>query len=151
YLTPYGRFVAVLMPAPAKNITLRADQYRAFSDPARALELSREVVRAKITNQRPLLMRSLRYRPDADPSQPSRARAEPARPALTAACTTRPPRHAGKRPPASTASPRAHPPWRSRGRQPPPSSAIAAARPALPPPAAPSPSAAPTAALLPTL
>ncbi len=63
YLTPYGRFVAALMPAPTKNVTLRTDQYRIFSDPERALTLSKAVVRAKVANQRTLLMRSLRSRP----------------------------------------------------------------------------------------
>jgi CRISPR-associated protein Cas1 len=60
YLTGYGRFVAALMPAPTKNVLLRVDQYRVFSDPPRALALARAVVRAKVSNQRTLLMRSLR-------------------------------------------------------------------------------------------
>ena len=63
------------MPAPAKNMALRAAQYRVFSDPGRSLELSRAVVAAKIANQRTLLMRSLRSqaaRPDGDaPSVPA--------------------------------------------------------------------------------
>ena len=48
------------MPAPPKNVALRAAQYRAFADPAVVLGLSRAVVAAKIANQRTLLMRSLR-------------------------------------------------------------------------------------------
>ena len=36
YLTGYGKFIAAVMPAPAKNVALRADQYRAFADPARS-------------------------------------------------------------------------------------------------------------------
>jgi len=81
YMTPYGRFVAALMPAPAKNISLRADQYRVFADPARALALARDVVRAKVANQRTLLMRSLRSRPAGEPEaapEPSRGSDEPA-------------------------------------------------------------------------
>jgi len=66
YMTAYGRFIASLMPAPAKNINLRANQYRVFADPTRALELAREVVRAKVANQRTLLMRSLRSRSGGD-------------------------------------------------------------------------------------
>jgi CRISPR-associated protein Cas1 len=62
YLTSHGRFIAALQPAPTKNVQLRLEQYRAFSDPVRALELARAVVRAKIANQRTLLMRSLRAR-----------------------------------------------------------------------------------------
>jgi CRISPR-associated protein Cas1 len=60
YLTRYGRFIAVLDAAPRKNVMLRADQYRVFTDPTRALCLARAVVKAKILNQRTLLMRSLR-------------------------------------------------------------------------------------------
>jgi CRISPR-associated protein Cas1 len=78
YLTSYGRFVASLMPAPAKNMNLRAGQYRAFSDPARALALAKEVVRAKVANQRTLLMRSLRTKPYESDAEPSRGSDEPA-------------------------------------------------------------------------
>jgi CRISPR-associated protein Cas1 len=60
YLTMYGRFVAALMPAPAKNVSLRTAQHRLFADPQRALGLAKAVVRAKIVNQRTLLMRCLR-------------------------------------------------------------------------------------------
>jgi CRISPR-associated protein Cas1 len=48
------------MPAPAKNVSLREAQFRKFSDPGECLQLSRTVVKAKLTNQRTLLMRSLR-------------------------------------------------------------------------------------------
>lgn len=60
YLTGYGRFVGAFGPPPAKNVGLREAQYRTFTDPAAALALSKAVVRAKLTNQRTLLMRSLR-------------------------------------------------------------------------------------------
>src|SRR5205085_10516346 len=50
---------------PAKNVALRAGQYRVFSDPERALALARAVVVAKVSNQRTLLMRFLRGKPDA--------------------------------------------------------------------------------------
>ncbi len=63
YMTGYGRFIAALQPAPTKNVLLRLDQYRTFSDPQRALTLARAVVQAKISNQRTLLMRCLRSRP----------------------------------------------------------------------------------------
>ncbi len=62
YLTGYGKFVAALMPAPTKNVMLRVNQYRLFSDAEKALELARAVVRAKVMNQRTLLMRALRSR-----------------------------------------------------------------------------------------
>jgi CRISPR-associated protein Cas1 len=62
YLTGHGRFVAALVPAPAKNVSLRQAQFKAFGDPAEALKLAKEVVRAKLANQRTLLMRWLRGR-----------------------------------------------------------------------------------------
>lgn len=60
YLTGYGRFVGAFSPPPAKNVGLREAQYQAFDDPATALALSKAVVRAKLANQRTLLMRNLR-------------------------------------------------------------------------------------------
>ncbi len=81
YLTSYGRFVAALQPAPAKNVHLRTNQFRIFADPQRALDLAKAVVKAKIANQRTLLMRSLRSRPLDDPTpleNPIRGSDEPA-------------------------------------------------------------------------
>jgi len=68
YLTSYGRFIAALLPAPTKNIRLRVDQIRRFSDPAQALTLAKAAVKAKVNNQRTLLMRSLRSRALDEPS-----------------------------------------------------------------------------------
>jgi CRISPR-associated protein Cas1 len=62
FLSAHGRFLAAVEPAPAKNVSLRTIQHRAFADPAKAMELSKAVVRAKIANQRTLLMRTLRAR-----------------------------------------------------------------------------------------
>src|SRR5262249_53292277 len=62
YLTGYGRFIGAMMPAPTKNVSLREAQFRMFADPAEALKLSKAVVRAKLANQRTLLMRCLRGR-----------------------------------------------------------------------------------------
>ncbi|MBI3408169.1 MAG: CRISPR-associated endonuclease Cas1 [Planctomycetes bacterium] len=67
YMTGYGRFIAALQPAPTKNIHLRTNQFRLFADPERALSLAKAVVKAKITNQRTLLMRCLRSRSPDDP------------------------------------------------------------------------------------
>ena len=68
-LTRYGRFIGALTPAPSKNVMLRVNQYRAFSDPARSLALSKAVVKAKIANERVLRMRSLRAKgPDDEES-----------------------------------------------------------------------------------
>mgnify|MGYP002780684880 CR=1 FL=1 len=60
YVTGHGRFIGSFVPAPAKNVSLREAQFKQFSDPAVCLELARAVVRAKLANQRTLLMRSLR-------------------------------------------------------------------------------------------
>jgi CRISP-associated protein Cas1 len=80
FLNMYGKFIATVMPAPPKNVALRAAQYQAFSDPARTLPLARAVVAAKIANQRTLLMRSLRSLPrplaeaaDAETADPAAA------------------------------------------------------------------------------
>jgi CRISPR-associated protein Cas1 len=78
FLSGYGRFIAALTPAPAKNVSLREAQFRRFADPAEALNLAREVVRAKLTNQRALLMRCLRSRAEGDGEAPSRGSEEPA-------------------------------------------------------------------------
>src|SRR5206468_2067246 len=68
YMTGYGRFIAALQPAPTKNVHLRINQFRLFADPERALSLAKAVVKAKVTNQRALLMRSLRSRSLDDPT-----------------------------------------------------------------------------------
>lgn len=68
YMTGYGRFIAALQPAPTKNVHLRTNQFRLFADPERALTLAKAVVKAKITNQRTLLMRSLRSRSLDEPT-----------------------------------------------------------------------------------
>jgi CRISPR-associated protein Cas1 len=81
FLTLYGRFVAAAMPALAKNVPLRVNQFKVFADPQRALNLAKAVVKAKISNQRTLLMRSLRSRQPADSgggSEPTRGSDEPA-------------------------------------------------------------------------
>lgn len=70
YLNFYGRFIGVMEPAPTKNVHLRLDQYRAFTNPTTAAALAREVVKAKIANQRTLLMRSLRSQGAPPPSPP---------------------------------------------------------------------------------
>jgi CRISPR-associated protein Cas1 len=71
YLTGYGRFIAALMPAPAKNVSLRESQFRRFSDPRECLELAKTVVRAKLTNQRTYLMRALRGDGDRGSEEPA--------------------------------------------------------------------------------
>ncbi len=76
-LTRYGRFIGAMTPAPSKNVMLRVNQYRTFSDNAKALALAKAVVRAKIANQRVLLMRSLRAK-GQDDEEPIRGSDDPA-------------------------------------------------------------------------
>jgi CRISPR-associated protein Cas1 len=71
YLTGHGRFVGAFAPAMPKNVGLREAQYRRFADPAECLTLSKAVVRAKLSNQRTLLMRSLRCDGDRGSSEPA--------------------------------------------------------------------------------
>lgn len=60
YTTGHGRFIGSFVPAPAKNVSLREAQFRKFDDPVVCLQLAKAVVRAKLFNQRTLLMRNLR-------------------------------------------------------------------------------------------
>ncbi len=71
YLTGHGRFVGLFAPPPAKNVALREAQFRKFADPAECLRLSKAVVRAKLVNQRTLLMRSLRGDGDRGSDEPA--------------------------------------------------------------------------------
>lgn len=71
YLTGFGRFIGTFAPAMPKNVGLREAQFRAFADPAECLKLSRAVVRAKLSNQRALLMRSLRGEGDPGREEPA--------------------------------------------------------------------------------
>jgi CRISPR-associated protein Cas1 len=76
-LTRYGRFIGAMTPAPSKNVMLRVNQYRTFSDPAKAMALAKAAVKAKIANQRVLLMRSLRAK-GQDDEEPIRGSDDPA-------------------------------------------------------------------------
>jgi CRISPR-associated protein Cas1 len=71
YLTGHGRFIGTFAPAVPKNVGLREAQFRRFADPEECLTLSKAVVRAKLTNQRTLLMRSLRGDGDRGSDEPA--------------------------------------------------------------------------------
>lgn len=58
YFAPSGRFLGLLRGLPASGIDARLGQYRLFQEPETCLKLAREVVRAKIHNQRVFLMRN---------------------------------------------------------------------------------------------
>ncbi len=71
YLTGHGRFIGAFAPAVPKNVGLREAQFRRFADAGECLTLSKAVVRAKLTNQRALLMRSLRGDGDRGSEEPA--------------------------------------------------------------------------------
>jgi len=58
YFAASGRFLGLLRGLPASGVDARLGQYRLFQQPGARLLLAREVVRAKIHNQRVLLMRN---------------------------------------------------------------------------------------------
>lgn len=58
YFSPAGRFLGMLGGLPASGVDARRGQYRLFELPGVRLRLAREVIRAKIHNQRVMLMRN---------------------------------------------------------------------------------------------
>jgi CRISPR-associated protein Cas1 len=58
YFSPAGRFIGMLRGLPASGVDARRGQYRLFELPGARLQLAREVIRAKIHNQRVMLMRN---------------------------------------------------------------------------------------------
>lgn len=58
YFSPAGRFFGMLHGLPASGVDARRGQYRLFELPGVRLSLAREVIRAKIHNQRVMLMRN---------------------------------------------------------------------------------------------
>lgn len=58
YFSPAGRFLGLLRGLPASGVDARRGQYRLFEQPAVRLKLASEVIRAKIHNQRVMLMRN---------------------------------------------------------------------------------------------
>lgn len=58
YFSPAGRFLGLLRGLPASGVDARRGQYRLFELPGVRLQLAREVIRAKVHNQRVMLMRN---------------------------------------------------------------------------------------------
>ena len=58
YFSPAGKFLGLLRGLPASGVDARRGQYRLFELPGVRLQLAREVIRAKIHNQRVMLMRN---------------------------------------------------------------------------------------------
>jgi len=64
YLTQGGAFIGRLVGATGRDAELRRQQYRHLDEPEKALALARRVVTAKLRNQRALMLRFQRRRPD---------------------------------------------------------------------------------------
>lgn len=58
YFSPAGRFLGLLRGLPTSGVDARMGQYEFFQKEAIRLKLAREIIRAKIHNQRVLLMRN---------------------------------------------------------------------------------------------
>ena len=58
YFSPAGRYLGMLAGLPASGVDARRGQYRLFELPQARLHIAREVIRAKIHNQRTMLMRN---------------------------------------------------------------------------------------------
>lgn len=58
WFSPAGRFLGLLRGLPASGVDARRGQYRLFELPGVRLQLARETIRAKIHNQRVMLMRN---------------------------------------------------------------------------------------------
>ncbi len=58
HFSPAGRFLGMTQGLPATGTDARRGQYRLFEQPATRLGVAREVVRAKLHNQRTMLMRN---------------------------------------------------------------------------------------------
>lgn len=58
YFSPAGRYLGMLQGLPVSGVDARRGQYRLFELPGVRLQLAREVIRAKIHNQRVMLMRN---------------------------------------------------------------------------------------------
>ena len=66
YLSMYGHFRGRLSPPVAKNALLRREQYRAHTDPCRALAIAQTCVSGKLENMRTMLLRVNRTLADND-------------------------------------------------------------------------------------
>jgi len=64
FLTRGGKFLGRLSSGLTRNVLLRREQHRRFDDPVFALDLARRIVAGKIENQRRLLRRHQRRKPD---------------------------------------------------------------------------------------
>jgi CRISPR-associated protein Cas1 len=80
FLTSNGRFVARVSGFTPGNVLLRREQYRVADDASRAALIVRSIVSAKIANQRAVLLRGQRERPNAPPTVHPSDEGQPAAP-----------------------------------------------------------------------
>jgi len=64
FFTMNGRFIARVQGPVSGNVLLRREQYRRSDDEAKAAEIARSVVIAKVANCRTVLLRAAREKPD---------------------------------------------------------------------------------------
>ena len=65
FFTEYGKYLATVHGPISGNVLLRKEQYRRSDDPARAANIVRSILAAKLNNSRTVLMRFLRDHPQA--------------------------------------------------------------------------------------
>lgn len=58
FFSPAGRFLGLLRGLSPSGVDARRGQYRLFDEPGTRLKITREIIRAKIHNQRVMLMRN---------------------------------------------------------------------------------------------
>jgi CRISPR-associated protein Cas1 len=70
FCNPNGRFQAAVRGFTSGNVLLRREQYRWADEPARCLSIARNLLAAKIANQRSVLQRALRDHGDSERTPP---------------------------------------------------------------------------------
>ena len=60
---PYGKFLARIQGPVQGNVLLRRRQYQAAMEPGTAMDISRNIISAKVVNARGVLLRAVRERP----------------------------------------------------------------------------------------
>ncbi len=73
FLTEYGRFLARVEGPVSGNVLLRRRQYRWADDGEKTASVARWVVLGKVANQRTVLMREVRERPEGEGAEALRA------------------------------------------------------------------------------
>jgi CRISP-associated protein Cas1 len=79
YLSPAGRLIAIIEPHDSVSAEVRRQQVRRFDNAEDALQLTRALVAAKISNQRTLLLRNHPSLPQAVPADLARQAEQAAR------------------------------------------------------------------------